>query len=152
MGDCLACDLSAGVIPVPGGLIFETEGWRVEHCVGPLGVGTLIVKPKRHVLYLAELDDGEALEMGPLLRDAATAVRDLTNASQVYACLWSHGPVHIHYVVQPALPEAIAEFGVYGPRMQAAMFARGGSVDAPGATVFARRARAWFSQRADVVG
>jgi len=145
---CLACDLTAGVIPVPGGLIFETEGWRVEHCVGPLGVGTLVVKPKRHVLHLADITQDEALEMGPLLKDTATAVRDLTEASQVYVCLWSHGPVHIHYVVQPALPETIAEFGVYGPGLQAAMFARGGSVDPCLAAAFAERARSWFAHRA----
>ena len=87
MSNCLACDLTAGVVPVPGGLIFETEGWRVEHCVGPLGVRTLIVKPKRHVLYLADITEDEALEMGPLLRNHATAVRELTGASQVYMCL-----------------------------------------------------------------
>ena len=46
-------------------MIFETPAWRVEHCVGPLGVGTLVVKPKRHVLGLAGLDDDEANQMGP---------------------------------------------------------------------------------------
>ena len=100
------------------------------------------------VARLADITEDEALEMGPLLRNTAEAVRDLTEASQVYVCLWSHGPVHIHYVVQPALAETIAEFGVYGPRMQAAMFARGGSVDPGGAAAFAARARSWFSHRA----
>lgn len=152
MTECLACDLTAGEVPLPGGLIFETIGWRVEHCVGPLGVGTLVVKPKRHVLHLADLTDGEALEMGPLLRTSATAVGELTEATQVYVCLWSHGPVHIHYVVQPALPDTIAEFGVYGPRMQAAMFARGGAVDAEGAAAFAERARTWFALRDRTTG
>lgn len=27
--------------------IHETTHWLVEHCVGPLGLGTLIVKPRR---------------------------------------------------------------------------------------------------------
>ena len=45
MEGCLACDLNTGRIQPPGGLIFETGGWRVEHCVGPLGLGTLVVKP-----------------------------------------------------------------------------------------------------------
>jgi hypothetical protein len=52
---CLACDLSAGRLPLPGGLICATNWWRVEHCVGPLGVGTLLVKPKRHITQVAEL-------------------------------------------------------------------------------------------------
>jgi hypothetical protein len=50
---CLACDLLAGRRPLPGGTIAETPHWAVQHCVGPLGVGTLIVKPKRHVVGVA---------------------------------------------------------------------------------------------------
>ena len=83
MGECLACDLTAGEAPLPGGVILETELWRVEHCVGPLGVGTLIVKPRRHVLYVSDLTTAEAVEMGPLLHRTATVVRELTPASQV---------------------------------------------------------------------
>jgi diadenosine tetraphosphate (Ap4A) HIT family hydrolase len=50
----------------------------VEHCVGPLGVGTLVVKPKRHVVHVANLDDREAAELGPLLRRTSTVVAELT--------------------------------------------------------------------------
>jgi hypothetical protein len=52
---CLACALAAGRLPLPGGRIFRTEFWLVEHCVGPLGLGTLIVKPERHVTAVAGL-------------------------------------------------------------------------------------------------
>lgn len=54
---CLACDLSEGRLELPGGAIVETDTWRVEHSVGPLGVGTLIVKPKRHVVHVADLTE-----------------------------------------------------------------------------------------------
>jgi hypothetical protein len=64
----------------------------------------------------------------------------------MYVC-GRNGPVHIHYVVQPALPNVVSEFGVYGPRMQAAMFAQGGSVDPHDAEAFADAARAWFSRK-----
>ena len=104
-----------------------------------------MVKPKRHVLRVADLDETEALEMGPLLRSTAAAVGELTQASQVYVCLWSHGPVHIHYVVQPALPKTIAELEMYGPWMQAAMFEHGQPLDLDGAASFAERARAWLA-------
>jgi ATP adenylyltransferase len=53
---------------LPGGRIHETTHWRVEHCVGPLGLGTLIVKPRRHVTRVADITDDEAAELGPLLR------------------------------------------------------------------------------------
>lgn len=145
MTDCLACDLASGDLPLPGGVISETAGWRVEHCIGPLGVGTLIVKPRRHVLQVADLTEDEALEMGTLLRVTAEAVRDLTAASQVYVCLWSHGPVHIHFVVQPVFADAIAEFGASGPSLQAAMFSHNRKVDPSQVADFAERARAWFA-------
>ena len=122
---CLACGLADGTIDLPGGPILATEHWRVEHCVGPLPLGTLVVKPRRHVLRLADLDEAEAAELGPLLRDAADVVQMLSEASQIYTCLWSTGPVHIHFVVQPETPELVAEYGARGPALQTAMFERG---------------------------
>src|SRR5450631_2132258 len=65
---CMACELSDGRSQLPGGLIHRTRHWRVEHCVGPLGLGTLIVKPERHVTAVDALTPDEALELGPLLR------------------------------------------------------------------------------------
>lgn len=72
---CIACDLTHGRRDLPGGLIHETPHWRVEHCIGPLGVGTLVVKPLRHVervlalpsattLYHTEMDLRRCLVVG----------------------------------------------------------------------------------------
>jgi diadenosine tetraphosphate (Ap4A) HIT family hydrolase len=144
MPGCLACDLASGEAELPGGLIAESSSWRVEHCVGPLGLGTLVVKPKRHVTAIADLSGDEAGEMGPLLWRTASVVGALTSASQVYVCLWSHGPVHVHFVVQPELGDALSEFEAHGPNLQAAMFTRGGGVDPAQAAEFADRARAWL--------
>ena len=77
MDGCSACDLAAGRVPLPGGVIHEAEHWLGEHCVGPLGVGALIVKPKRHVTRVSELTEGEAAELGPLLRRSAAVVDEL---------------------------------------------------------------------------
>jgi ATP adenylyltransferase len=144
---CLACDLAEGRLPLPGGVIHETPGWLVEHTVGPLNVGTLIVKSKRHVTRVAELTEQEASELGPLLRRAAAVVDELVTPEQVYTCLWSHAggtPVHIHYVVQPATRELMDRYSDYGLHLQVAMFDAGvlpakGEVEA-----FADRARAAF--------
>ncbi len=109
-------------------MIAEVDGWRVEHCVGPLGLGTLLVKPTRHVLSVAGLSEGEAAALGPLLQRTASVVSDLCEPDQVYVCLWSHAggqPGHIHFVVQPVTQQAITEHGgVYGPELQMAMFNR----------------------------
>jgi hypothetical protein len=48
---CLACDLAEGRRDLPGGRIHDTRHWIVQHSIGPLGVGTLVVKPRRHVLF-----------------------------------------------------------------------------------------------------
>jgi diadenosine tetraphosphate (Ap4A) HIT family hydrolase len=128
MVDCMACELADGRRPLPGGRIFKTDFWLVEHCVGPLGLGTLIVKPDRHVTSVADLSDAEAAELGPLLRRASAVAGQLVGAEQTYNCLWSHAggvPVHIHYVVQPVTAEQMAEFEAHGPSLQVAMVSRG---------------------------
>lgn len=123
--DCLACDLLAGRKPLPGGPIHQGAEWAVEHCVGPLGVGTVVVKPVRHVVHVADLTDSEAAAMGPLLRRTAAAVQAVVDCDQVYVCLWSHAsgiPGHIHFVVQPATRTDMERFGAHGPGLQMAMF------------------------------
>lgn len=79
----MACDLSDGRLPLPGGRIHETTYWLVEHCVGPLGLGTPIVKPRRHVTSVAALTGDEASELGPLLRIASLIAGELVPAEQV---------------------------------------------------------------------
>jgi diadenosine tetraphosphate (Ap4A) HIT family hydrolase len=90
MEECLTCDLTSGRLPLPGGLIHRSSGWRVEHSVGTLGLGTLIVKPQRHVTDVADLTDEEAAAFGLLLRQASAVAGALVDADQVYNCLWSH--------------------------------------------------------------
>jgi diadenosine tetraphosphate (Ap4A) HIT family hydrolase len=81
---CFTCDITEGRVQVPGGgLILATEHWVVDHCYGPLVVGTLIVKPKRHVVHVSELTQEEAAEVGPLLQRSAAVVSELTSPEQV---------------------------------------------------------------------
>jgi diadenosine tetraphosphate (Ap4A) HIT family hydrolase len=146
---CLACDLADGRTPLPGGVIHETGHWLVEHCVGPLGVGTLIVKPRRHVVHLWELDENESRELGPLLTDTAAVVAELAQPDQVYVCQWSHKdgvPVHIHFVVQPMTRETRDRHGG-AAHAQAAMFDSGELPPAAEVESFASRAREAFGAR-----
>ena len=136
-------------MPLPGGVIHETPGWFVEHTVGPLNVGTLIVKPKRHVTRVSELTEEEASELGSLLRGAAAVVDELVAPEQVYTCLWSHAggtPVHIHYLVQPATRELMDRYSDYGPHLQVAMFDAGELPAEHEVEAFAARARAAFQR------
>ena len=126
--DCLACDLTAGDRDLPGGRIYETTRWVVEHCTGPLPVGTLIVKPFRHCLSIATLEPEEAEQLGPLLALTTHTITQLTECDQVYVCLWSHAewtPGHIHFVLQPAWNDQQETYGRPGPFMQEEMFRTG---------------------------
>ena len=145
---CLACDLTNGNRPLPGGSIWESKGWIVEHCVGPLPLGTLIVKPRRHVLRFSELTASEAGAFGPVVHLANRCVRDLVECDQIYNCQWSHsanGPVHIHFVVQPVMNSDRERFGGGGPGIQAAMFAKLETPDPGEVSAFANEARSWFT-------
>jgi diadenosine tetraphosphate (Ap4A) HIT family hydrolase len=126
--ECLACRLIAGTELLPGGTILRTATWVVEHCVGPLGLGTLVVKPLRHVTHVADMTAKESQELGPLLKRVSAAVTSTMNPEQVYICLWSHAdglPGHIHFVVQPACKEDLTRHNAYGPALQMAMFDAG---------------------------
>jgi diadenosine tetraphosphate (Ap4A) HIT family hydrolase len=152
MDGCIACDLAEGRQPLPGGLIFRRGGWLVEHCVGPLGAGTLILKPARHVLAVADLTTSEADDLGPLLRHTSWVARQLVEAEQVYICLWSHAgglPVHIHFVVQPVTRRQMAQYGSHGPNLQVAMFAAGQPPDAQQVEQMANTARRLFAEFGD---
>jgi diadenosine tetraphosphate (Ap4A) HIT family hydrolase len=108
MEGCLACDLAEGRLPLPGGRIAETAHWLVDHAVGPLGVGTLIVRPKRHVLHVWQLNEAETVESGPFFRWVARALAAVAEPEQIYMILWSHAdatPGHIHWVFQPVTTE-----------------------------------------------
>jgi diadenosine tetraphosphate (Ap4A) HIT family hydrolase len=145
--ECLACQLASGARELPGGRIFATRHWVVEHCVGPLGVGALVVKPLRHCLHLADLEADEASELGPLLVRASECVQELADADQVYVCLWSHAgwkPGHIHFVVQPAWERQRDEHPGPGPELQVALLHRGRLPPAPEVEAFCERARQLF--------
>lgn len=141
---CLACDLTRGRRDLPGGRVFASDHWVVEHCIGPLGVGSLIVKPLRHCLHVSELTDAEAQELGPLLQRAASVIESLVEPDQVYTCLWSHAgwePGHIHFVLQPSWNQLAEHHDKPGPFLQVDMFQDGETPTVYGIEAFTERAR-----------
>ena len=145
---CLGCDLTAGRTPLPGGEVHRKKGWVVEHCIGPLGAGTLIVKPLRHVTRLADLLPEEALALGPLLREVSAAVTRELEADQTYICQWSHAgwtPGHLHFVVQPAWNSQREHYERPGPFLQTQMFEEAAPLDTQEVAAVCERLRARLS-------
>jgi diadenosine tetraphosphate (Ap4A) HIT family hydrolase len=144
MKACMACRLTNGELPLPGGRIYQSAYWVVEHCVGPLGVGTLILKPLRHCTHVAGLTAEEAAELGPLLRKFTRLIEEMLNPEQVYVCLWSHmdwQPQHIHFVLQPIAEKLRGAFDEGGPSLQAEMGRRAEYPDPAEIQVFCDRLR-----------
>ena len=144
MEKCLACSFTDGTLDLPGGRIYATNHWVVEHCIGPLGVGTLIVKPFRHCLHVWELTHEESRELGPLLRLVSSTIQAILKPDQVYVCLWSHAgwqPGHLHFVVQPSWNNLRKDHQRPGPFLQVDMFQRGESPLRTEVEAFADRTR-----------
>jgi diadenosine tetraphosphate (Ap4A) HIT family hydrolase len=147
---CMACDLVEHPEGVPGGRVARIGGWVVEHCVGPLGIGTMVVKPARHVVHLSELKADEVADLGPALALVARAVGLASSEagdppSQVYSCLWSHAdrkPGHIHFVVQPVGQALMKRFDAHGPDLQMRMFKADEPMDTTLMIAAAKRVRA----------
>jgi len=125
MEECLACNLTNGKLNLPGGRIYATPHWVVEHCIGPLVIGTLIVKPFRHCIHFWELTEEEVRELGPLLLRVTATIKAILKPDQIYICLWSHAgwkPGHLHFVIQPSWNHLKRKHQHPGPFLQVDMF------------------------------
>jgi ATP adenylyltransferase len=154
---CLGCDLLAGRRALPGGIVHQTAGWVVNHVVGPMNLGTLVVGPKEHIVAVADLGDTAAAEFGPVLRDTARVVEELCRPEQTYLALWSHGASarkHLHVAVQPVTTAVVARYGgMRSEQLQARMLASGDEPAIADVERFCEQARELFrtiiSSRAD---
>ena len=89
----------------PGGVIAENEEWVADHCVGPMGVGAVVVKTKAHRESLWEMTEAESASLGPLLKRVSAAIVEALGAERVYLAMWVDlEPYHVHMVLQPRYP------------------------------------------------
>jgi diadenosine tetraphosphate (Ap4A) HIT family hydrolase len=103
--DCLACRVNSGQEPVPGGVIAETLHWRADHCIGPFGVGAVVLKTKEHVGDFWTLAPEAAAELGPFASQVSRAIVDGLGAERVYLTMWvDKPPHHVHLVLYPRYP------------------------------------------------
>ena len=104
--DCLACDVPAGKIQAPGGMIYEDEYWMVDHSVSPVMLrGFLIIKPKRHCEPLSELTLQEWVTFGPITHNVSKALTQAVSPARVYLCSFGESVTHVHFYLIPRTPD-----------------------------------------------
>jgi ATP adenylyltransferase len=74
--------------------VYQSAWWAVNHVVGPLNVGTLVLgRGSTSLLYPIWLN--KLRRNSVRCCDATTQVIEaLTAPEQTYVCMWSHGRVH----------------------------------------------------------
>jgi diadenosine tetraphosphate (Ap4A) HIT family hydrolase len=103
---CVACEANAGQRAVPGGVIHQDAGWRLEHALSPAPLaGWLVLKPLRHCEGLEALTEAEAASLGPLLHHAGAALQVVTGAAKVYTAFWGEAVAHLHLHLIPRAPD-----------------------------------------------
>jgi diadenosine tetraphosphate (Ap4A) HIT family hydrolase len=119
--DCLACQILAGITQVPGGIIAENPWWVADHCLGPYGLGSVVIKTRAHRENLWDLTSAEAAAMGPFMQQMSESITQALGAERVYASLWvDQPPYHVHFVLQPRYPDhhTPQELGLKGLELQ----------------------------------
>lgn len=116
--DCLACQILAGQVQVPGGTIAENDWWLADHCLGAYGIGAVVIKSKAHRESLSDLTPNEAASLGLFMQQISTAMTEALGAERVYISLWvDRPPYHVHFVLQPRYPGK-QELGLKGLELQ----------------------------------
>jgi diadenosine tetraphosphate (Ap4A) HIT family hydrolase len=87
-------------------MIVETAHWRADHCIGPFGVGAVVLKTKEHVGDFWALTPEAAAELGPLASRVSRAIVDGLDAERIYLTMWvDQQPHHVHLVLYPRYPD-----------------------------------------------
>jgi len=110
--DCFSCRLAADGDPAPREAVLTTSPyWRVAHAFDTDLPGWLVLLPRRHVTALHELTPDEAVELGPLLHELSTALREVVGCEKTYVMLFAEaeGFAHLHFHVVPRMPDQPVE-------------------------------------------
>jgi diadenosine tetraphosphate (Ap4A) HIT family hydrolase len=122
MTACHTCELTArrdaGGAPLWDAIV-RTPHWDLVHAYDSALEGWLVLILRRHLTAVADLSDGEAAELGPLVRDVSRALHAVVGCAKTYVMQFAesaeHPHVHVHVVPRAAdLPAGFRGPGVFG--------------------------------------
>ncbi|HLF78685.1 MAG TPA: HIT family protein [Dehalococcoidia bacterium] len=98
---CLACDTVLGAQVAPGGIIYQSEHWLVDHHFGAIMKGFLIIKSRRHCEHVAQLTPDELTDFGRVVGLTSKALTEVMSPAKVYVCSWGESATHVHWCLIP---------------------------------------------------
>lgn len=119
---CRTCEMTArrdrGEAPIWDSIV-RTENWDVVHAYDTSHEGWLVLVLRRHVHAMADMTDGEAAELGPLVRDVSRALARVLGVPRTYVVQLAEHPlhphVHVHVIARPEnLPKELRGPAVFG--------------------------------------
>ena len=122
MSICKSCELIArrnnGVAPL-WDCIYRSPHWDVAHCYETSLLGWLVLIVRRHIASLDELTDPEAIELGRLIRNTSSALKEITGCEKTYVLQFAESPQHqhVHFHIIPRmvdLPEDRRSIRIFG--------------------------------------
>ena len=104
----MACKLNEDDSGVPGGTIKEYNSWILQHIIEPAPIkGWLILKTKRHVDGIENMNKKEAGELGNIIESLTKILKEVTKASKVYVCCFTEYVSHLHIHIIPKYQDII---------------------------------------------
>ena len=102
-GVCDGCEIVAGRIATPGGVILDDPNWHVTHvgAPAPLIRGMIVLRARRHVVHLADLTPEELAAAMSLLSRLSGAILRSLSPERVYCWFFGEGSPHAHFVLMP---------------------------------------------------
>lgn len=119
---CTTCELierrDAGNAP-PWDCITRTPGWDVVHAFGTAIEGWTVLVVRRHITAVADLTDGEAGELGHLVRSVSRGIQEIIGCEKTYVVQFAeaaqHSHVHFHVIPRDRdLPGPLRGPGIFG--------------------------------------
>jgi histidine triad (HIT) family protein len=99
---CVGCEIVAGRLVPPGGVVARWPGWNLHAIAASSPVrGWLVLTAERHIRGLYDLDDAEAARFGSLAARIQRAQREALGAEHVYAALFAESVRHLHVHLIP---------------------------------------------------
>ncbi|WP_222853740.1 HIT family protein [Fodinicola acaciae] len=115
---CYTCDQEVALATAPPRERIAYDGhWRVAHVITSSLPGWLVLIPRRHVVTVAELTDGEAASLGTWQVRVSRALHEVVGCEKTYVAQFAEaaGFGHVHFHLIPRMPGWAA--GERGPQV-----------------------------------